>query len=152
METRQPGTNLPVPTHPQGQRIGRSPVEAVDLDPARRPGVPAERPPQPWPNARFPVARMRGRPSSVPRHGRPGKTMPPVYGTAVPLRGLSGIIRRAAYRLPDHATMHWLLLMLGDRVDSWGTRAWRAVGIVTPFALVGLVASRVLRPRWSPAR
>ena len=133
----------------QGRRFGRSPVDAVDLDPAQRPGVPQERPPQPWPNSRFPPARMQV-PPSVPKHGRPGKETPPVYGTAVPLHGLSGAIRRAAYRYPDHVATHWLLLLLGDRVDSWGTRAGRVAKVALPLAAVEFLASRALAPsrRW----
>ena len=42
----------------------------------------------------------------------------PVFGTAVPLRGASGAIRRLAYRRFSEArAAHWLLLMMGDRVD-----------------------------------
>jgi hypothetical protein len=120
----------------------RSPVEAADLDPRNRPGVPRERPPQPWPNSRFPPQRMQAEPS-VPKHGRPGKQMPPVYGTAVPLRGVSGAVRRMAYGYPDHVATHWLMLMLADRVDSWGTRAWRLAKVATPLALV-FVGARAL--------
>jgi hypothetical protein len=121
----------------------RSPVEPVDLDPSRRPGVPKERPPQPWPNSRFPPQRMTAAPSA-PRHGRPNKPMPPVYGTAVPPRGVSGALRKAAYRYPDHVATHWLMLLLADRVDSWGTRAWRLAKVMTPLALLMFVADRAL--------
>lgn len=127
----------------RGRRFGRSPVDAVDLAPERRPGVPRERPPQPWPNSRFPPARMQA-PSSVPMHGRPDKEMPPVYGTAVPLRGVSGAIRRAAYRHPDHVATHWLLMLLGDRVDAWGTHAWRVAKVAAPVAVVAVLAGRAL--------
>ncbi len=41
----------------------------------------------------------------------------PVFGTAQPPRGLSGLLRRLAYRIPTHYRRHWLLLMLADRVD-----------------------------------
>src|SRR5512138_2973019 len=119
---------------PRGRRFGRSPVDAVDLAPERRPGVPREWPPRPWPNSRFPPERMAA-PSSVPTHGRPNKETPPVHGTAVPLRGVSGAIRRAAYRYPDHVATHWLLLLLGDRVDSWETRAWRVARVAAPVAV-----------------
>jgi hypothetical protein len=57
--------------------------------------------------------------------------MPPVFGTAEPPAGLSGLVRRWAYRYPDHCPRHWLLLLLGDRIDSWTHRARRAL----PFAL-----------------
>lgn len=129
------------PSTQAGRRSGRAPVEAADLDRSRRPGVPAERPPEPWPNSRWPVERMRARPA-VPTHGRPGKSMPPVYGTAVPLHGASGVIRRIAYRYPDHVATHWLLLLLGDRVDAWGSRAWRTLRIVAPLALLTATAAR----------
>lgn len=136
----------PTPHAGEGARIGgRAPVEAADLDPARRPGVPSERPPQPWPNSRFPPQHMTAEPA-VPGHGRPGKQMPPVYGTAVPLRGLSGAIRKAAYGYPDHVAAHWLLLLLGDRVDAWGTRAWRLLRVGAPAAAVALLARRMLAP------
>jgi hypothetical protein len=65
--------------------------------------------------------------------------MPPVFGTAVPPRGLSGAIRLLAYRLPDHYPSHWLLLMLGDRVDSWGLRARRLLPFALPLAVLGVV-------------
>ncbi len=115
----------------------------MDLAPERRPGVPEERPPQPWPNTRVPPARMQA-PSSVPKHGRPGKQMPPVYGTAVPLHGLSGAIRKGACRYPDHVATHWLLLLLGDRVDAWGAHAWRAAKVAAPVALAAVLAGRAL--------
>jgi hypothetical protein len=42
----------------------------------------------------------------------------PVFGTAQPLRGLSGVIRRYAYdRFSEGRAAHWLLLIGADRVD-----------------------------------
>jgi hypothetical protein len=140
MEPHVVGTSQP------HARDREPPFEAVDLDRSRRPGVPMQRPPQPWPNSRFPPKRMTA-PPAAPRHGRPGRQTPPVYGTAVPLRGLSGVIRRAAYRHPDHEVRHWLLLLLGDRVDSWETRARRVLPVALPLAALGFVASRVLDGR-----
>jgi hypothetical protein len=139
----EPTTHVPGRDGHTARPFGQAPVEAADADPANRPGVPNERSPQPWPNSRFPIERMRAQPS-VPRHDRPGKPMPPVYGTAVPLHGLSGAIRKAAYRYPDHVATHWLLLLLGDRVDAMGTRAWRLFKLGTPIALVAYAASRGL--------
>jgi hypothetical protein len=43
----------------------------------------------------------------------------PVFGTAQPLSGVSGAIRRYAYRYSEGRMAHWLLLVLGDRVDAW---------------------------------
>jgi hypothetical protein len=122
--------------------VKRPPHWGVDRDPARRPGVPMMRTdPQPLPNARFPPERQRGTPAS-PRHGRPNKPMPPVFGTALPPRGLSGAIRKLAYRYPDHKPRHWLLKMLGDRVDSWTTRARRLLVFAVPIAAIALIFRR----------
>jgi hypothetical protein len=122
---------------------GRPPVEAVDRDRAQRPGVPKERPPQPWPNARPHPARMSA-PPSVPTHGRPNKQLPPVYSTAVPPRGLNGLIRRAAYRIPDHRASHWLVLMLADRVQAVGRQGTIALWFVLPALAVAVVGRRLL--------
>jgi hypothetical protein len=115
----------------------------VDLDRASRPGVPRERPPESWPNTRFPPTRQHGKPAS-PAHGRPGKDLPPVFGTAVPLAGLSGLVRRLGYRYPDHYPRHWLLELLGDRVDAWNHRLRR----LAPWAMAaGLAVFLVRRAR-----
>lgn len=46
---------------------------------------------------------------------RPGIT--PVFGTAVPPRGLSGAVRRLAFKASENDVRRWLLLMLADRID-----------------------------------
>ena len=101
------------------------------------------REPRPWPNTRFPPEPQPGTPA-VPRHARPNKPFPPVFGTSCPPRGLSGAIRILAYRLPDHAPSHWLLLMLGDRVEAWGTRVRRALPVALPLAVAGFLVRRAL--------
>ena len=43
----------------------------------------------------------------------------PVFGTSCPPRGLSGVMRRYAYRRYSEArAAHWLLLLAADRVDA----------------------------------
>jgi hypothetical protein len=73
-------------------------------------------------------------------HGRPHKTFPPVFGTAVPPRAVSGLLRRVAYRYPDHAVRHWTMLLLADRVDLWEHRAGRLVRVLAPAAALAAVA------------
>jgi hypothetical protein len=116
--------------HPAATPGARLEGKGMDLDPSRRPGVPHEHDPKPLPNAKWPIEPQK---SEVPvfMHGRPNKTFPPVFGTAVPPKGLSGKIRAAAYSRPDHETVHWLLLLLSDRVDVWEHR-FRKYG---PFAV-----------------
>jgi hypothetical protein len=41
----------------------------------------------------------------------------PVFGTACPPKGLSGIIRGFAYGFSEGRVSHWLLLLFADRVD-----------------------------------
>ena len=46
----------------------------------------------------------------------------PVFGTAQPLKGVSGAVRRLAYRrFSEGRLAHWLLLIVGDRIDAWGS-------------------------------
>jgi hypothetical protein len=40
-----------------------------------------------------------------------------VYGVASPPAGLSGIMRRQAFKYSENNYMHWLTLMLADRVN-----------------------------------
>jgi hypothetical protein len=95
----------------------RIPGWGADADPAQRPAVPREQPgietgahwdlPEDQPG-------RGGREKSV-EHER----LTPVFGTAQPLRGLAGKVRRYAYdTYSEGQTAHWLLLLLGDRVDS----------------------------------
>ncbi len=86
----------------------------ADAGVEKRPRVPEERhPPRPLVDVSGVPVQQMGRPSAKSRH----RALAPVYGTAVPLRGLSGVIRRIAYEVPDYKPRRWMLLMLADRVD-----------------------------------
>lgn len=88
----------------------------VDLDLRDRPAVPKEhfdinlsgahwdfpeRQPEHWSRERS------------PEH----KFLTPVFGTACPPKGASGVIRKYAYRFSEGRLAHWLLLLAADRVD-----------------------------------
>ena len=50
-----------------------------------------------------------------------------MFGTTCPPRGLSGVVRRFAYRrFSEGRAAHWLLLVAGDRIDvaESRVRAW----------------------------
>jgi hypothetical protein len=47
----------------------------------------------------------------------PTRTLTPVYATPIPPRGISGMIRVAAYRVPEYRPRRWMMLMLADRID-----------------------------------
>ncbi|HYD17262.1 MAG TPA: hypothetical protein VEF76_02140 [Patescibacteria group bacterium] len=40
-----------------------------------------------------------------------------VYGTAVPPSGLSGVLRRIAFRRSEGQWSHWLILLMADRIN-----------------------------------
>jgi hypothetical protein len=112
----------------------------ADADPRNRPGVPEETtPPHPMGNPPWiePEQQCSG-PVAVQGSLR---KLTPVYGTSLPPRGLSGLLRRLAYHIPEYYPRRWMLLLLADRVDVIERSR-------IPLAvLVGWVALRVLRSR-----
>ncbi|WP_395403359.1 hypothetical protein ACHMXB_05210 [Arthrobacter sp. UC242_113] len=89
----------------------------ADLNPGDRPSYPREQPgietgahwdfperqPEKWPRER-----------SV-EHA----FLTPVFGTSTPPAGVSGAIRKYAYKYSEGRAAHWLLLIAADRVDAW---------------------------------
>jgi hypothetical protein len=124
------------PKKPPQEKV---PDVGVDLKVERRPGYASYRGIKPWPNSRPDIAQQ---PRRIPvfMHGRPNKTFPPVFGTDVPPKGLSGWVRRLAYAYPDHLARHWLMLMAADRVDSLEYRARVMLPFAVPVAFLGLAA------------
>jgi len=123
----------------------------VDRDDSRRPGVPSHREPQLWPNARVDIVQMDPALSAPFKHGRPNKEWTPVFGTVCQPKGLSGLVRRFASSFPDHKPQHWLLLMRGDRVDSFEHRLRKLAPVAVPLAAVGLLGRRYISDNRQPA-
>lgn len=97
----------------------RIPGWGVDLDPADRPSYPKEISADTGARWEFPERQVaRGFREKSTEH----KFLTPVFGTAQPLRGLSGAIRRYAYTFSEGRLAHWMLLMCGDRVDVLESR------------------------------
>ena len=99
------------------QLRARIPGWGADRDPRDRPSVPRETSdlvsgahwdlPEQQPE-------LRPRERSI-EHAR----LTPVFGTAQPLRGLSGALRTLAYRRwSEGRAAHWLVLIAADRVDA----------------------------------
>jgi hypothetical protein len=87
----------------------------VDRKEKDRPGVPSETTvPAPLQGAQEIQLSHEGVPAIV----APNRFITPVFSSANPPRGLSGLLRRAAYRFPDYRSRRWLLLMVADRVDA----------------------------------
>ncbi|XXX74795.1 hypothetical protein WMF30_44800 [Sorangium sp. So ce134] len=92
------------------------PYWGVDLCPEDRPGVPREAPPHLLSCAHWIEPERQPVEGRVLRH--PGLARPtPVFSAALPPRGVSGALRRAAYEIPDHLLSHWILKTIADRVD-----------------------------------
>lgn len=87
-----------------------------DLPRENRPAVPMERTPPrldvPWSDPPPQQPRTVEVLKSVerPEHSR-------TFGTRLPPKGLSGAIRRAAFRRSENDVGHWLMLIAADRVD-----------------------------------
>ncbi|HEX5387418.1 MAG TPA: hypothetical protein VFW66_11990 [Gemmatimonadales bacterium] len=94
-----------------------NPGLGADLDASKRPGIPKERqPPSPAEGAHWTEPAQQT--PTVPIQKRVGLThLTPVFGTMQPPHGLSGVLRKAAYKIPEHRAPHWLLLLVADRVD-----------------------------------
>jgi hypothetical protein len=106
------------PKTPAAEELrARIPGWGVDLDPNDRPSVPRlkfdpaatgahwdfpERQQEKWPRERSIEHEM----------------LTPVFGTSTPPRGLSGLVRRYAYRYSEGRAAHWLLLLGADRINS----------------------------------
>src|SRR3954467_10566719 len=109
----------PPPPLSRDEFEARIPGWGVDLDPSDRPSVPREQfdpnlsgahwwMPEPQPE-RWPRERSIEHAS-----------LTPVFGTACPPKGVSGVLRKVAYRrYSEGRAAHWLILLAADRVDAW---------------------------------
>jgi hypothetical protein len=135
----------------------RIPGWGVDLDPADRPSYPRE-----TLEARLEGARWE-LPEQQPHEGYRERSiehadLTPVFGTAQPLHGLSGAVRRLAYdRYSEARLAHWLLLVAGDRVDVLGSTlrsfaSTRPDNLLTETGIKAEVTHHGLRSRLGTGR
>jgi hypothetical protein len=104
-------------TPPMDEVRARIPGWGVDLDPADRPSVPREvfDPTLSGAHWEYPDEQ----PEKFPRERSiEHAQLTPVFGTSCPPKGLSGVMRKFAYRKYSEArAAHWLILLAADRVD-----------------------------------
>ncbi len=120
---------------------------AVDAGAGSRPGVPRERN-APDPGAWWARPEQQRGVAVLSRAGLRAPTA--VFGTAQPVRGLSGLVRRAAYRVPEHRSARWALLLAGDRLDVLEHRIARNLWLLPAAAALAtgyLAVSRALGRR-----
>ncbi|MEV7397270.1 hypothetical protein [Aeromicrobium sp. NPDC092404] len=107
----------PITPPPSEELRQRIPGWGSDLDPKDRPSFPQERLDPGTTGAHWDVPEQQ---EGVDRRERSIEhpRVTPAFGTSVPLRGVSGAIRRLAYvSFSEARAAHWLLLLAGDRVD-----------------------------------
>src|SRR4051794_21236954 len=95
----------------------RIPGWGADLDPSDRPAVPREKFDLDATGARWTFPDRQ--PELEPRERSiEHRFLTPVFGTSVPLNGISGALRRRAYaRYSEGRAAHWLILLGSDRID-----------------------------------
>lgn len=139
------------------QLRARIPGWGVDLDPADRPSVPKLSWREGLTGAHWDLPEQQ--PELEPRersieHGR----LTPVFGTTCPPRGVSGAMRKLAYRRWSEARLaHWLTLIAADRVDAWGAHlgsfaTLRPDNPITQTGVRGEITGHGLRSRLGRGR
>jgi hypothetical protein len=122
------------------QLRARIPGWGADLDPADRPAVPRERHEETGAHWDFPERQ----PEEWPRERSIEHAMlTPVFGTSCPPKGLSGALRKLAYRrYSEGRAAHWLILIGADRVDAWEShlRSFATLRPDNPFTETGIGA------------
>jgi len=104
-------------------------VAGSDLPADERPGVPMEHETRPLtPTAPEHIEHMRPRRGLT--HRQELRSMTPVFGTAQPLHGLSGLLRRIAYSTRETRARHWMMLLFADRVNVLEHRLAKLVKIL----------------------
>lgn len=119
-------------------------THGVDLPLENRPGVPMRADPHLLPHVQpGEPARQRSDEKHLRRKGLDRLT--PVYGTAQPPRGVSGMIRRMAYEIPEHSAKHWGMLLMADRVDILEDRLMHGIGPGTLDAMARRIRTNPMR-------
>lgn len=103
-------------TMDNASKFAHIPGWGADLARENRPAVPMERTPPrldvPWgdPPPQQPRTVEILKSVERPEHSR-------TFGTRLPPKGLSGVIRRAAFKRSENDIRHWLMLIAADRVN-----------------------------------
>jgi hypothetical protein len=129
----------------------------ADLDPRNRPSYPKEKLDLAISGAHWHFPERQ-----VPHFAREKSTehkyLTPVFGTTCPPKGLSGVIRRFAYRrYSEGRAAHWLLLMFADRIDVLESRITALLRLRpdNPIAEMGLkseITGHGIRSRFGQRR
>lgn len=119
-----------------------------DATDAARPGVPMEHKPAPVKGVSWTKPEQQPLTIEVLKHKlRPSYSA--TFGMGPAPRGLSGVLRRLAYKIPEHRPEKWLMTLFADRVDvveHGKIGKWAIMPATMVGALAGLITWRVMRP------
>ena len=88
----------------------------VDLDVKNRPAYPKKQTPPEGTGAHWEKPEQQKSPIEILRSvERPRITH--VFGSTVPPKGLSGVMRRKAFKYGEGSFAHWMILLMADRVN-----------------------------------
>jgi hypothetical protein len=99
------------------ERFAHIPGWGADLDPADRPAYPKERIPARLPGLHWTEPEQQPRTVEVLCSTERDSRITPVFGSTLPPRGVSGILRGAAFKYSENDLRHWLILLAADRTD-----------------------------------
>ncbi|MFP3579759.1 hypothetical protein SB659_09255 [Arthrobacter sp. SIMBA_036] len=107
----------PQPRETAEELRARIPGWGADLDPKDRPSFPREQPGiKTGAHWDFPERQEEKSPRERSIEHR---FLTPVFGTSAPPSGLSGVMRKYAYKYSEGRAAHWLILLAADRVNAW---------------------------------
>ncbi len=121
VRTHSTSSRLRRPVQMRTMQTTQATRDTVDTKPVRGPGVPEEREPTPVGHAHW-----GSPPKQLPRaeviRDATRHDLTATFGSSPPPRLLSGVVRRAAYRIPDYRVGRWLFLLIADRIDAVESR------------------------------
>ncbi len=138
-----PYTGAARPAIPSADDLrARIPGWGADLDPADRPSVPRELAVDPGGQQASPPLQDEHWPRERSiEHAR----QTAVFGTSCPPHGVSGAVRKLAYRrYSEGRAAHWLLLLAADRIESKGAalRSFASLRPDNPISETGVLSER----------
>jgi hypothetical protein len=105
------------PQRPTREQLAHIKGWGADLDRKNRPGVPMERTPPRFIHQHEGKLPQQEENVEVLVSTERANAITPIFGTAQPPKGLSGALRRLAFKWSENDMRHWLILLAADRVN-----------------------------------
>lgn len=99
------------------ERFAHIPGWGADLNPADRPAYPKERMPARLPGLHWDQPAQQETSVEVLCSTERDSKITPVFGSTVPPSGLSGVMRRLAFKYSENDLRHWMILLAADRTN-----------------------------------